>query len=181
MKNIKSWIIVWVVAFITFTVLWVVYSALEWNWKSPDLLEKQAWEILLSEDWNQTQLNIKKLREKLDWISDYSLDEVDTGAKWIDWKAIYKRTFQKEVAPTWTSAIPYNIWKVENLWSWLKIEWNYFVPWYSRTYNLSFANRVNQYANIHLESNWDILASLDNFNVTVNALVTVTVYYTKNI
>jgi hypothetical protein len=81
LEKLKEWFIIWTWILFAIVVWWILYATLTWTWTEPDNLKVVPWQALTASWWNATQLDMKLLKWELDGISDYSLSEVDIGAR----------------------------------------------------------------------------------------------------
>lgn len=67
--------------------------------------------------WDSTGIvhNKKKLSDILDRMQNYSVDEVDTGKKWIDGKPIYRKTIKISSTTGKTVAISLSDLNIDNI------------------------------------------------------------------
>lgn len=58
----------------------------------------------------------KTLNEKIETLSTYSTDEIDTGETWIDGKPIYRKTFTYTPTTTDQTGFSHNIANIDKIW-----------------------------------------------------------------
>ena len=87
LKNIKTWLSIWIWFILIVFLSWIVYSA----WTNIPELKKSSWEQLTSTTWNNLVDNIDYLNWWLKipvWlVSAFNLEKCPAGWKPLDWTA----------------------------------------------------------------------------------------------
>lgn len=91
-NNIKLWLIFWLSASLVFLLTWVLYS----EWKEMKTVFNG--DTLESVEWNKIVNNVNELKTLV--YKKYSTSEQFTWEYWLDWKPIYRQTYQFTVTQT---------------------------------------------------------------------------------
>lgn len=116
-ESIKKWIIFWLTSVLTMLIAWLAYAASVWTVTTGQTLTADMW-------------------NNMTWNYNYSLSEVNTWKKWIDWKPIYRKVVDMGVMTNdEEKIIAHNISNLSRLvfsdFIFLDNTWNHFTSAYS--------------------------------------------------
>lgn len=79
LKEIKSWIIIWISFLTTVLLWWIIYAAVWSVWTNPDDILASSWAALKSDSWNKMLANMNSLSGSIN-NSNWTLD---TSWNWV--------------------------------------------------------------------------------------------------